>query len=432
MSSNTPIAELASVKGWCPGALRPMQTGDGWIVRVRPRSGELSVLQMLEVSEVATCHGNGLIDLTRRANLQIRGVDERNLPSLWAALSECGLIDAHADAEAVRNVVVSPLAGIDPTEICNVRPMAGALEAVLAETPTLWSLPGKFGFAIDGGGLLPLDNERADIWLKATDIDGEARVAIGIDTAQGTEWLRLVEADRAHAAAARLAMAFVALPKQRPRARMHDLEPGGIAALREALRDWGVPAAVGLPQDEVVASDRVGLVEANCRVIAVGIGAPFGRLTAQALRRIAETAAELGIAAFRLSPWRVLYAPVTGNREASILLDVAQACGLVTIPTDPLLAIDACPGAPACRSAWADTRAAALRVAAMWPLPAVASVHVSGCAKGCARSRHADLVLVAGPAGFGVVRNGTAEMSPSAFLAPDDLHDLPAILRTGA
>lgn len=431
MSSNRAIAKPSSVKGWCPGALRPMQTGDGWIVRVRPRSGVLRVPQLLGVSEIALRHGNGLIDLTRRANLQIRGVQQRDLPSLWTTLSEYGLIDAHADAEAVRNVVVSPLAGIDPTEIANVRPMAAALEAMLGETAALWSLPGKFGFAVDGGGLLPLDNETADIRLKAAIVGDGTGVAIGIDTAQGTEWLRLLEAKSAQKAAAQLAMAFVALPKRHPRARMCDLEPCAIAILRETLKDWGVPI-VSQPQDEAPASNRVGRIETRGNLIAVGIGAPFGRLTAKALKRISEAAAEVGIATLRVSPWRVLYAPVADGENASRLLDGAEAAGLVVKPTDPLLAIDACPGAPACSSAFEDTRAAALRVAAMWPLPAVGSVHISGCAKGCARSRNADLVLVAGSEGFGVIRCGTAGMLPGAFLTRDDLHGLPAILRTGA
>ena len=132
MSARVAMAEPPSVKGWCPGALRPMQTGDGLIVRVRPRCGALSAKQALVVSEVARCHGNGLVDLTRRANIQIRGVDARDLAHVWSALSEGGLIDAHADAEAVRNVMVSPLTGVDPTEVYDVRPTATALETALS------------------------------------------------------------------------------------------------------------------------------------------------------------------------------------------------------------------------------------------------------------------------------------------------------------
>lgn len=431
MSAPATMAEPPTVKGWCPGAVRPMQTGDGLIVRVRPRCGTLSVAQALAVSGIAGRHGNGLIDLTRRANLQIRGLAARDLPLVRAALAEAGLMDAHAAAEAVRNVLVSPLAGADPTEICDVRPIAAALEAALTGTPALWALPGKFGFAVDGGGLTPLDGERADIRLKAVLCSGGIKIAIGIDTAQDTHWLRLLETEAAHAAAVRLAAAFVALPKRQPRARMRGLDRADARALEAALGACGVPVA------EIAAADnsghgRVGLVAARGAAVAAGLGAPFGRLAAPALARIAETAGALGITALRASPWRTLYVPVDDDRAAQRLLEAAEACGLVTAPDDPLMAIDACPGAPACRSACADTRAAARHIAAMMPLPGIASVHVSGCAKGCARSSPADLVLVASPAGFGIVRDALAAAQPTARLAAADLDTLPAVLRAGA
>ena len=37
-------------KGWCPGALRPMRSGDGLIVRLRPSCGELSAAQACEIA----------------------------------------------------------------------------------------------------------------------------------------------------------------------------------------------------------------------------------------------------------------------------------------------------------------------------------------------------------------------------------------------
>ena len=33
------ILQQPAVRGWCPGALRPMESGDGLIVRLRPRAG---------------------------------------------------------------------------------------------------------------------------------------------------------------------------------------------------------------------------------------------------------------------------------------------------------------------------------------------------------------------------------------------------------
>lgn len=427
MSANAIVAEPASVKGWCPGALRPMQTGDGLIVRVRPRCGALSVAEMQAVCGIAERYGNCLIDLTRRANLQIRGVEARELPRVWDALSEAGLIDEHADAEAVRNVMVGPLAGLDPTEISDVRSIAAALETALLTTPGLWALPGKFGFVVDGGGLLGLGDERADIRLKAIETDGGIGIAVGIERADGPDWLRVLDPARAHVAAVRLALAFIAAPKPQRRARLRDLDPAAVAALQAALEDCGVPA--DLPTSLAPsACCRVGPIETHGAVFAVGLGVPFGRVMAPSLSWLAEAAAELGIAAFRLSPWRVLYALVSDNGAATRLLTAARTAGFVTTPDDLRMAIDACPGAPACRSAWADTRAAALRIAGMLPFSGVASVHVSGCAKGCARSRAADLVLVAEADGFGIVRNGTAADMPEAVVKAANLHDLPALL----
>src|SRR5262245_62112743 len=99
------------VKGWCPGALRPMPSGDGLIVRIRPFCGALSLMQAAGLAELAARLGNGHIDLTRRANLQIRGLAEDRLPELHRTLRELGLIDRDAETEARRNLMVSPLAG---------------------------------------------------------------------------------------------------------------------------------------------------------------------------------------------------------------------------------------------------------------------------------------------------------------------------------
>ena len=423
-------AEAPSVKGWCPGALRPMLTGDGLIVRVRPRCGALSAAQLIALSEVTRRHGNGLVDLTRRANLQLRGIDERHLPEVWQTLSQIGLMDESADAESVRNVMVSPLAGIDPPEGFDVRPIASALEKAITETPALWALPGKFGFVIDGGGPLPLDGERADIRLRAIHADTQHTIALGIDTPSGTHWVRLLHPSHAASAAARLAEEFVRAQKPTARARMRDLDPAAHDALQNALSDEGTqPDRTPRPNDTT--TSRIGAIQISKRIAAVGLGAPLGRLTADALSGLAKAASRIGNDTFRLSPWRTLYVSTQNEEEAASLLAAGGDLGFVVDAANPLMTIDACPGSPACRSAWADTRHTARQIAAQLPLPGIGSVHVSGCAKGCARSKAADLVLVAGPAGFGIVRHGTATSTSDAVVNPTALIDLPAVLRTG-
>src|ERR1700761_8295631 len=111
------------VRAWCPGGRRPRQGGDGLIVRIRPHGGSLPVTSLSALADAASRFGNGQIDLTRRANLQIRGVTEETLEPLWDALASLDLLDDSAEGEAIRNIALNPLAGIDPTEIIDVRPV---------------------------------------------------------------------------------------------------------------------------------------------------------------------------------------------------------------------------------------------------------------------------------------------------------------------
>ena len=97
------------------------------------------------------------------------------------------------------------------------------------------------------------------------------------------------------------------------------------------------------------------------------------------------------------------------------MLNAARAVDLITDPDDPLLRIEACPGAPACRSTRLDTRGDARRLAALSSrFGFEGTIHVSGCAKGCAKSAAADLVLVGAEGKYGIVRNGTAQDRPAS------------------
>ena len=81
-------------KGWCPGALRPMETGDGLLARVRASGGRLTPGQAAAIADAALTCGNGAIALSARGNLQIRGVSEESLPDLHARLGFVGLINS--------------------------------------------------------------------------------------------------------------------------------------------------------------------------------------------------------------------------------------------------------------------------------------------------------------------------------------------------
>ena len=383
-----------------------MQSGDGLIVRVRPQSATLRLHDLRLLADAAGQFGNGHIDLTRRANLQIRGVSDASLPQLHDVIARLGLLDASADGEAVRNIMINPLAGIDPTEAYDVRPIAGELARWLTSYRSLWALPTKFGFIVDGGGVLSLAEQRADVRLAAMG----AQIAIGIETRAGTEWLGSTAPGAATAAATEIGLVFIKAASREQRQRMRDLSEDGRASIRSAMQSRLDPLHETPRKVDASSDRRIGLIELDQDKFAVGIAAPFGRIETDQLRKLADTMASHGVEEVRLSPWRALYAAVSSRQSGQDILDAAEREGLITDPSDPLLRIEACPGAPGCQSTVLDTRGDGRRLAALLPRSGFAgTVHVSGCAKGCAKSGPADLVLVGSEGNYGVVRNGTAQ-----------------------
>jgi precorrin-3B synthase len=397
------------VKGWCPGALRPMPSGDGLIVRIRPRSGMFSPHQLCVLAGAARRFGNGHIDLTRRANLQLRGVREASLPPLHDVIAGLGLLDDSPDGEAVRNVMINPLAGIDRAEVLDVRGVGRELERRLATEQLLWSLPSKFGFVVDGGGVLSLAEQRADVRLVAVAPDPEPAFAVGLETRTGIEWLGSIASGTAAEAAIETGFAFIKAASREPRQRMRDLSEAALALVRSAMRSRLQALPENPAQADAPLDRRVGLIELGADRFAAGIAAPFGRVETDQLRKLADAVAAHGGDEIRPSPWRALYAGLSNRSSAESVLDAAARDGLIIDPRDALLRIEACPGAPGCQSTTLDTRGDGRRIAGWLPrLDFTGTVHVSGCAKGCAKSGPADLVLVGSEGRYGIVRNGTA------------------------
>ncbi|MEL6775504.1 MAG: cobalamin biosynthesis protein CobG, partial [Pseudomonadota bacterium] len=144
-----------SVKGWCPGAWRPMMSGDGLIMRIRPRLAHLTQDQALGLCALSQTHGNGIIDLTSRANLQMRGIKEHDHHTVLTALQTLDLLDPTPEQEAKRNIVTTPLW---QDEDLTTRLHA----AILAALPQMSALPAKMGIALDTGPQPILQSTSAD------------------------------------------------------------------------------------------------------------------------------------------------------------------------------------------------------------------------------------------------------------------------------
>jgi precorrin-3B synthase len=369
------------VKGWCPGALRPMLSGDGLVVRLRPWLGRLTPDQAGGIAALARRDGNGLIDLTARGNIQLRGIREEAHPRLIDDLDALGLVDADPVLEARRNLVVTPFWRAGET----IPRLAAQLEAALG-APDAPPLPAKFGFAIDCGAEPVLGAISADIRLERGP-EGDL-----VCRADGAETGMRVEEDDAISAMLDLARWFEAdggVQEGRGRMKRH-LASG--ALLPPAFRAARCRKAASGPP-------KPGLVNQGALV-----GFAFGQMQAETLASLAAQGP------LRMTPWRMLM--IEG---ATLLPDTP---GLITRGDDPLLRVVACTGAPGCPQADQSTRDIARMLASH--IPEAGLLHVAGCAKGCAHPAAAPLTLVGTPAGFDLIRNGDAAASPVATGLPTD------------
>ena len=275
-------------KGWCPGALRPMETGDGLIARVRAPQGRLSLDQAQALGESAFRCGNGAIGLSARGNLHLRGLSERTLPELHARLADAGVIDADPDIERLRNIVSSPLDDIDPDAVLDLGPSVAALEARLGRDEALRSLPAKFGFVFDALGRLPLADVEADVRFEAT--GKTLTVFLAGEDALAAECVP----EEAGEVAARLGRAYIRLAGEGERAlrRMRALigrRGAGPVFSEAALK--AKPCTRSSRRTSM--RDLLGLQQFGGRAV-VGAAAAFGEIEASQFLRLIERARVLG------------------------------------------------------------------------------------------------------------------------------------------
>lgn len=377
-----PAARRPVPREACPSLVSPMATGDGLIARLLPADGALTIAALAAIAAAAEAFGNGVVEVTQRGSLQVRGLSADTAVDLEHAVHAAG-----ASPPAGPPVHVGPLAGLDPAEIADPRPIAAALRARLPEAlPT--DAPAKLAAVVEGGGRFGLDGLSADLRLVAAWTDGAP--AWRLETDEGPVSPSLPEA-----AAVAAALAFVAgihrSERRRPRPR--------------------VPVA---PVGTLIGGAAVGLV------------VPYGFTQAERLASLAAAAAKAGAATVRLAPGHGLVFAGRGDDggfSATALLDAAASLGFIVRAGDPRLAFSVCAGAPACGSGEAPTRPLAdVVVAAAAPLIAAGGgVHLSGCAKGCARAAPADLTIVGTGGRYGLVKNGRAADAPGETVAATGL-----------
>ncbi|GLY50759.1 hypothetical protein [Lentzea sp. NBRC 102530] len=344
----------------CPGAVELHQAADGGLARIRVPGGTLSAAQWDVVRGAAAELGSGSIELTSRANLQIRGLADG--VELGARLAAAGLLPS-ATHERMRNIIAAPLE--------DNQGLVDEIDAALCGDASLADLPGRFlltaGAAVSGLG--------GDFGLVSEPSGTFALLLAGQDTG-----VRVTDPVDAVLSAARL------FQRLRGTAwRLSEVDDG----VRKITAHFGT-------------SDAPRITPAVTPVAPSPLtpGVPLGRLDATQLPGVA----------LRLTPWRSLVVPAGTDTS-----------GLITDPRSPWHGVSACTGRPGCAKSLSDVRA---DVRAWLDMPhhthgpgrvppisipgsrsdSPGAVHWSGCARRCGRPAGDVIEFVATGDGYEEIR----------------------------
>ncbi len=417
----------------CPGLVRVVAAADGGLCRIKLPGGRLEARQARAIAAAARVYGSGTIDATNRANLQLRGIRDGAADALTRALLDAGLgppVDATADATAdtaalaasddVRNVMLSPLAGLDPAALLDSRALALPLLDMLTHAPRRGELSPKFSIQLDGGESVAALDHPHDIWLAARRRgDGAVRIAAGLAgcppvSSDDSPASFDVAPNQAVALVRALLLAFLDLaPADVTRMRAW-LATGGERALRARAQHYvpfsleADPALAGwrrMPADAALRfGARPSLDAAYC---SVGAQCVLGRLDATQLERLAALTEAEGDGTLSMTPWQGVFVHGVRHECAPAVLDALASLGLVCTASDPLAALVACTGSAGCAKSRADTKHDALALAARVGHPV--DVHLTGCERHCALPHPATHTLVAvAPARYDLYRRDAA------------------------
>ncbi|MEV6039446.1 precorrin-3B synthase [Nonomuraea sp. NPDC052116] len=422
----------------CPGALQVHEAADGPLARVRLPGGAISPARLRELAACAADLGSDVIELTSRANVQVRGL--RSPAAFAERIAAAGLLPSQAH-ERVRNIVASPLGGRTGPGLLDPQPLVAALDRALCSRPRLAGLPGRFLFAVDEGS-----GDMLALGADVTFFDGRLLLA-GVDIGLA------VGAD---AAAERMIAAAEAFLDERPEGdrgawRIAELD-NGPARIATRLHTTTASRDHTAPHDHTGTADRAadahsghqphaGRIEQRDGRVALEVVVPLGRLSAAQARAIAAAAevngpagtigapdpgsadgapgpgdatgvpdpgdatgaADPGDAAdvpIRLTPWRTVVLldlpPAAAGRAARML----EAAGLVTDPASPWAGVSACTGRPGCAKSLADVQEDARRWVATLDGPPETPVHWAGCKRRCGLPRGRVVQMVATGDGY--------------------------------
>ncbi|MCD5994351.1 precorrin-3B synthase [Pseudomonas sp. CDFA 602] len=384
----------------CPGLLRIVPALDGGICRIKLAGGVIRADQAVVVAQAAQAFGGGVIEATNRSNLQIRGIGADH-DGLIETVMAAGLGPSSPDSDDVRNLMLSPTAGLDPQMLFDARPLAAQILEALETHPRFHELSPKFALSLDAGEALVMLDHPHDVWLSALVHDGEVLLGFGLAGCPAHDRpLAAVPLTEGRALVVALLELFVDLARPEQTRMRHLLAEVPVEDILRQLStrlqtELRVDPAITCWQRPAIQQNRhIGIYpQAQSGLVAVGAAVPLGRLNTQLLSAVAQLALDQGDGTLRLTPWQSLLLPNVPAERAAGVMVALQAAGLIGSVDQPLAQIVACTGSAGCAKGLADTKGDARQLATL--LHDSQAVHLTGCNRSCAAAHVAPVTLLA-------------------------------------
>ncbi len=396
----------------------PAQTA--MMCRLRIPGGVLNAHQAQAIAKAASAYGGGYVDITTRANFQIREIPAKHMLSLLTDLHECGITPRGSGADNIRNVTGNATCGIDKNEFYNVLPLCRQLHHLILHDRDLFGLPRKFNVAFDGGNTVSSLEDTNDIGLKAVKILDRPglksgiyfRVALGGITGHGDlarDTGLLLKPEECLPVITAMIKVYIASGDRGNRKR---------ARLKYVLDSWGFEKFLSetqklltfelrrLPESDCLSAPPINKVahlgihhQRQTGLNYIGVDVPVGRLTVQQLRGLANLSKHYGSGTLRLTVWQNLILSDIPDADLSHAIQDLHALGL-NHEANPISAgIVACTGAEGCKFGMAPTKSTALAITD-WlkdriTLEHPVNIHLTGCTHSCAQHFIGDIGLLA-------------------------------------
>ena len=342
---------------------------DSFMLRLKIPGGVLSSHQLRGLAGMSEQWGSGRLDLTTRANAQIREFAPRSIVNVLNAVQKLGLRSHGSGADNIRNVTASPISGLDPTELIDVMPFAEAMQHYISNTREMFALPRKFNIAFDNGGSISALADTNDIGFVAVRVGEGREVPAGVyfrvllcgitgHRQFATDCGLLLRPEQMVAVAAAMVRVFTENGDRtdRKKARLKYLvDRWGVERfLTETEKKLAFPV-IRLAVEECEPRhpvDRAGHIGAHAQsqegLHYLGVVVPVGQLPAAKARAVADIAAQFGTGEVRLTVWQNLLIPNIAESHLGDAMAALHAAGLDTTAGRVMSGTVACTGSSGC------------------------------------------------------------------------------------